>query len=69
MHLESLSAQRVTFRSMNATIDFDKGERILTEISRKFTRASVEATVAPGMRVVDWIEDDGSFALALLEAR
>jgi L-histidine N-alpha-methyltransferase len=69
MHLESLAAQRVTFRSMNASIDFDKGERILTEISRKFTRSSVEATVAPGMRVVDWIEDDGSFALALLEAR
>jgi L-histidine N-alpha-methyltransferase len=69
MHLESLVAQRVTLGAMNAAIDFDKGERILTEISRKFTRESVEATVAPALRVVDWIEDDGAFALVLLEAR
>ncbi|MGZ3453085.1 MAG: L-histidine N(alpha)-methyltransferase [Polyangiales bacterium] len=69
MHLESLVTQRVTLRSIAATIDFDKGERILTEISRKFTRASLEATVAPKLRIIDWIEEDGTFALALLEAR
>ena len=43
------------------------GERILTEISRKFTRASTERTLAQGgMELLEWIPDDGGmFALCV----
>ena len=41
MYLESRVAQTVRIASLNETIDLTAGERILTEISRKFTPESI----------------------------
>ncbi|MBI2391297.1 MAG: L-histidine N(alpha)-methyltransferase [Deltaproteobacteria bacterium] len=70
MHLESDRPQRVRLRALGATVAFERGERILTEISRKFTHETAASTLRDGgMRLVSWFPaaDDG-FALALAEA-
>jgi L-histidine N-alpha-methyltransferase len=65
MHLEATRAQRVVLRAIDLGCDFEAGERVMTEISRKFTRASVERTLeAGGMRLERWLASD-DFALAL----
>jgi L-histidine Nalpha-methyltransferase len=43
MHLVALSRQRVEFRTLATALDFAEGDHILTEISRKFTGADLEA--------------------------
>ncbi len=74
MHLESACAQRVRLASLGLEIAFEAGERILTEISRKFTRETAEATLrAGGLRPTAWLTNAGrapeeAFALALAEA-
>jgi L-histidine Nalpha-methyltransferase len=67
MHLVSTRAQRMTLRAANMRIDLASGERIRTEISRKFTRGTAEKTLAKGgMELVEWIPDDrGLFALSI----
>lgn len=67
MHLVARSAQRVAIRAIDLAFELAAGERILTEISRKFTRESVEGTLSRGgMRLERWIPgEDGAFALAL----
>jgi L-histidine Nalpha-methyltransferase len=67
MHLVSTRRQTLTLRAADVRIDLAKGERILTEISRKFTRASTEKTFSlGGMQMLEWIpDDDGMFALCL----
>ena len=66
MHLRSEGAQRVHVAALGMTLDIADGERIRTEISRKFTRASAEATLAAGGMVIDeWFEEDATFALVL----
>jgi L-histidine N-alpha-methyltransferase len=67
MHLVSMRAQRLTLRAANVRIELATGERILTEISRKFTRATAEQTLTKGgMELVEWIPDDrGLFALCI----
>lgn len=66
MHLRSTRPQRVTIRALDLAIDFDAGETILTEISRKFTRETVDHTLREGgMRLERFFDDDGVFALAL----
>jgi L-histidine N-alpha-methyltransferase len=37
MHLVSKTSQEVPIRTLDLTVEFDRGESILTEISRKFT--------------------------------
>lgn len=71
MHLVSRSARRFTIRGIDLSLDLAAGERILTEISRKFTRRSVEETLdRGGMRLERWLPDtDGAFALALARKR
>jgi L-histidine N-alpha-methyltransferase len=65
MHLEATRAHRVFLRAIDLWIDFTAGERVMTEISRKFTRESVERTLeGGGMRLERWLADD-QFALAL----
>jgi L-histidine N-alpha-methyltransferase len=65
MHLESPRAQRIILRAIDLVVDLAAGERIMTEISRKFTRASVERTLAAGgMKLERWLADD-TFALVL----
>ena len=67
MFLESQVPQQVHVRKLGLTVDFDHGERILTEISRKFTRETTESTLGQGgMRLVEWYASD-VFALALAE--
>jgi L-histidine N-alpha-methyltransferase len=67
MHLVSARAQTVTLRAADLRIELAAGERILTEISRKFTRASTERTLSGGgMELLEWIPDArGMFALCI----
>ena len=67
MHLVSTRRQSVRLRAIDMEIQLESGDRILTEISRKFTRASVERTLFQGaMRLEDWLTDaDGLFALVV----
>jgi L-histidine N-alpha-methyltransferase len=67
MHLVSMRSQTLTLRAADVRIELATGERILTEISRKFTRASADETFARGgMQMLEWIPDDrGMFALCL----
>lgn len=69
MHLESKAAQRVRIRALGIEVAFARGERILTEISRKFTRTTAEGTLRDGgLRPTTWIPSpDGWFALAIAE--
>jgi L-histidine Nalpha-methyltransferase len=70
MHLVSARPQAITLRGADLRVDFATGERILTEISRKFTRATTERTLAQGgMQLLEWIPDDGGmFALCVARA-
>lgn len=47
-------------------IRFEAGETLRTEISRKYDRAGVEALFRrAGLELLDWMADDGRYALAL----
>jgi len=67
MHLVARSSQRVTLRAIDLSFDVAAGERIMTEISRKFTRETIEDTLRRGgMRLERWIVDaGGAFGLAV----
>jgi L-histidine N-alpha-methyltransferase len=67
MHLVSKRRQSVRLRAIDLGLELEKGERILTEISRKFTRSTVERTLFQGaMRLEDWLTDaKGQFALVV----
>jgi L-histidine N-alpha-methyltransferase len=66
MHLESTVTHTVSIESLELEVRFAAGERILTEISRKFTRDSVEALCAEsGLALGGWfVSRDGYFALS-----
>lgn len=69
MHLITSKPQTVNVAALGMRVDFEAGESILTEISRKFTRDTVEATLhAGGMNLDAWYTD-GAFALALAKPR
>ncbi len=42
MHLKSLQAQTVNLRALDLTVEFQSGETILSEISRKFDLSSIQ---------------------------
>jgi L-histidine N-alpha-methyltransferase len=67
MHLVSQRRQQIRLRAIDLSVELAAGERIMTEISRKFTRASVERTLAlGGMRLCEWIVgEDAAFALCV----
>jgi L-histidine N-alpha-methyltransferase len=67
MHLVSTRAQKMTLHAADLAIELEAGERILTEISRKFTRHSAERTlISGGMELQEWIPDAaGNFALCV----
>ena len=71
MHLESQCAQRVHVPRLDLDVAFVPGERMRTEISRKFTRASVaELLDRAGQELVSWFSSpDDYFALALSRGR
>ena len=65
MHLVSTRDQRLTLRLADLHVDLTKGEHLLTEISRKFTRESAEHMLsAGGLRLTEWISD-GRFAVCI----
>jgi L-histidine N-alpha-methyltransferase len=52
MHLQSISSQQVRIADLDMVAEFEPGETILTEISRKFTRNSlVDLLGAAGLEV------------------
>jgi L-histidine N-alpha-methyltransferase len=71
MHLVSKRRQAVFLRAIDLRFELSEGERVMTEISRKFTRESVERTLSEGrMQLEEWLPAaDSSFALAVARRR
>jgi L-histidine N-alpha-methyltransferase len=69
MRLRALRPTRVRVREAGIDRTFEAGDEIRTEISCKYTRASLTALLpGTGLQLIDWLTDDeGLFALALLE--
>ncbi len=67
MYLISDSYQKVYIKDLDLEIEFDSGEKICTEISRKYNRRKVMAMLeSAGMEIVEWITDEDSlYALSL----
>ncbi len=71
MHLRSSATQQVEIRRLELSIELERGETILTEISRKFSRASATHLLeAAGLRLESWFTPDGDgFGLAVAQRR
>jgi L-histidine N-alpha-methyltransferase len=69
MRLRALRPMRVRIRAAGIEHAFLAGDEIRTEISCKYTRASLAALLpGTGLRLVDWLTDpEDLFALAVLE--
>ncbi len=67
MRLRSLVDQVVRLEALDMEVEFAAGEEMLTEISCKFTRGSVEVMyAAAGLELIEWHEDArGWFAVSL----
>lgn len=67
MHLRSRQAQTVELRSLNIKVNFDKGETINTEISRKFDINRIKKLLKTKGLVPQkvWTDDNQWFALIL----
>jgi len=67
MRLRSLDDQRVRIADLDLDISFAAGEDLLTEISTKFTRQSVESELYQAGFIVDvmWEAPEGEFLLTL----
>jgi len=68
MRVRSRGRQHVSLPGIGLELDFEAGDEIRTEISAKFTRASLAARLdRTGLRLEQWHHDDEErFALALL---
>jgi len=68
MRLRSRAGQHVSLPGIGLELDFEAGDEIRTEISAKFTRASLGGQLErTGLRLEQWHRDDEErFALALL---
>ena len=71
MHLRARSRQRVRLPGAGLTVEFAAGELLMTEISVKFTRASIERALREsGLALIRWYTDAKErFALCLCEPR
>lgn len=71
MHLVATEDQSVEVDALDSTIEFNSGESILTEISRKFTPESLQDLLAEaGLKIGRHFEpDNGYFSLVLAEPR
>jgi L-histidine Nalpha-methyltransferase len=69
MHLRSLKTQTVELDALNLKVSFEKGETMLTEISRKFDRQVLQAELkAKGLEAVQiWADDKQFFGLFLCQ--
>jgi L-histidine N-alpha-methyltransferase len=70
MHLRARATHTVTIQTLGVTVPFRSGETIHTEISRKFTRADVNALLSTaGFSLIRWYTPRNAyFALALARA-
>ena len=65
MHLVAERAQRVTIPGVGV-VELEAGESILTEISRKYDRAEVEATfLEAGLEIEEWFEGELPYAVVI----
>ncbi|AKU93248.1 L-histidine N(alpha)-methyltransferase [Vulgatibacter incomptus] len=67
MHLRSVGAQKVRVKRIGLEVSFEDGETIHTEISRKFTRSSVERLYASSnLEMESWhVPANDAFALSV----
>ncbi len=67
MHLVSQRRQVAALRAIDLCVELAPGERIMTELSRKFTQSTVERMLfLGGMLLEHWlVTDDGAFALCV----
>lgn len=70
MRLRALHAQRAHVRAIGVTLDLPEGAEIRTEISCKYTRASLEELLPDELELAEWHTDpEDLFGLALLQRR
>lgn len=69
LYIESLQDQTVTLKALNLTVTFKAGERLLSEISRKFEIAPLTAELHTHgfQRVKTFTDDQQDFALCLCQ--
>ena len=67
MYLISDFQHKVYIKDLDLEITFEKGEKICTEISRKYDRQIVASMLeGAGMEIIEWMTDEDSlFALSL----
>jgi L-histidine N-alpha-methyltransferase len=67
IYLDSTRSQKVNLKDLDLEVSFDKGERMRTEVSCKYTRSSVSAMLdEAGLSLDEWFTGpDGAFALSL----
>ncbi len=67
MRLRAVRDQRVTINSLALTVDFQRGEDLLTEISAKFTPDGITAELAAAgwATAQRWTDAEGDFAVTL----
>jgi L-histidine N-alpha-methyltransferase len=67
MRVRAREAHTARLRALDLTVAFEAGEEVRTELSCKFSRASVEAMyAAAGLDLVDWRTDPrGWFAVSV----
>ena len=71
MYLRAEAETVVNIGALGLEVGFEKGEGILTEICRKFTREGIERTALDaGLAVTAWFSDPkGWFSLVIMERR
>ena len=70
MHLESRLEQTARLEALDLDLHFEAGERILTEVSCKYTRSSVERMLrAAGFELEHWFTDENAFFALSLSRR
>lgn len=69
MHLRSLRSQTVQLKALNLTVNFDPGETILTEISRKFDLDTIQQqlTTKGLVPIHTWTDSNQWFGLLLCQ--
>ena len=67
MYLISDSYQKIYIKDLDLEIEIERGEKICTEICRKYDRQKVKAMLEPaGMEIIEWLTDEDSlYALSL----
>ena len=71
IYLDSTRSQKVNLKDLDLEVSFEEGERMRTEVSCKYTRATAGALLSrAGLRIERWFADaDRTFALSLSRSR